>query len=156
MLVSAFLSAAALAQTVGNAIGYVQTVMLFVEPDSATLALVDSHDGSITDVQRKPLQSADRAHELATLIAGLDVPGTSLEGLFLVGCGVDIVPIKRVLERASRLPISAAEEPATALARGAALASANAPLFASSLSLWHMRRIPAPVRWTRTPFHPAT
>ena len=132
MLVSAFLSAAALAQTVGNAIGYVHTPMLFVEPDSVTLALVDSHDGSITDVQRKPLQSADRAHELATLIDGLDAPGTSLEGLFLVGCGVDIVPIKPVLERASRLPISAPEEPATALARGAALASANAPLFASS------------------------
>jgi hypothetical protein len=132
MLVSAFLSAAALAQTVGNAIGYIHTAMLFVEPDSATLALVDSHDGSITDVQRKPLRSADRAHELATLIAGLDAPGTSLEGLFLVGCGVDIVPIKPVLERASRLPISAPEEPATALARGAALASANAPLFASS------------------------
>ncbi len=132
MPVSAFLSAAALAQTVGNAIGYVHTAMLFVEPDSATLALVDSHDGSITDVQRKPLQSADRAHELATLIDGLDAPGTSLEGLFLVGCGVDIVPIKPVLERGSRLPISAPEEPATALARGAALASANAPLFASS------------------------
>jgi hypothetical protein len=132
MLVSAFLSAAALAQTVGNAIGYVQTAMLFVEPDSATLALVDSRDGSITDVQRKPLRSADRTHELATLIAGLDAPGTFLEGLFLVGCGVDIVPIKPVLERVTRLPISAPEEPATALARGAALASANAPLFASS------------------------
>jgi hypothetical protein len=132
MLVSAFLSAAALAQTVGHAIGYAQTAMLFVEPDSATLALVDSHDGSVTDVQRRPLQSADRARELATLIAGLDAPHTSLEGLFLVGCGVDIVPIKPVLERVSRLPISAPEEPATALARGAALASANAPLFASS------------------------
>jgi hypothetical protein len=132
MLVSAFLSAAALAQTVGNAIGYAQTAMLFVEPDSATLALVDSHDGCVTDVQRLPLQSADRARELATLIAGLDTPDTSLEGLFLVGCGVDIVPIKPVLERASRLPISVPEEPATALARGAALASANAPLFASS------------------------
>ena len=132
MLVSAFLSAAALAQTVGHAIGYTQTAMLFVEPDSATLALVDSHDGAVTDVHRLPLRSADRARELATLIAGLDAPDTSLEGLFLVGCGVDIVPIKPVLERASRLPISTPEEPATALARGAALASANAPLFASS------------------------
>jgi hypothetical protein len=132
MLVSAFLSAAALAQNVGHAIGYVQTAMLFVEPNSATLALVDSHDGAVTDVQRLPLRSADRARELATLIAGLDAPGTSLQGLFLVGCGVDIVPIKPVLERATRLPISAPEEPATALARGAALASANAPLFVSS------------------------
>ena len=132
MLVSAFLSGAALAQTVGQAMGYAQTTMLFVEPDSATLALVDSHDGSVTDVQRLPLRSADRACELAYLIGGLDATATSPEGLFLVGCGVDIVPIKPVLERASRLPISCPEEPATALARGAALASANVPLFASS------------------------
>ena len=50
MLVSAFLAAAALAQTVGNAIGYEYTAMLFVEPDTATLAVIDSADGSITDV----------------------------------------------------------------------------------------------------------
>ena len=38
MLVSAFLAAAALAQTVGNAIGYEYTAMLFIETDTATLA----------------------------------------------------------------------------------------------------------------------
>jgi hypothetical protein len=42
------------------------------------------------------------------------------------------VPIKPTLEAASYLPVSAPEEPDMALARGAALASANAPLFASS------------------------
>ena len=132
MLVSAFLAAAALAQTVGNAMDYEYIAMLFVEPSTATLALIDSADGSVTDVQRVPLRSTDRIAELASMIAGLDAPETHLEGLFVVGCGVDIVPIKPALEAVSRLPVSAPEEPDMALARGAALASANAPLFASS------------------------
>lgn len=132
MLVSAFLAAAALAQTVGNAMDYEYIAMLFVEPSTATLALIDSADGSVTDVQRLPLRSTDRIAELASMIAGLDAPETDLQGLFVVGCGVDIVPIKRALEAVSRLPVIAPEEPDMALARGAALASANAPLFASS------------------------
>jgi hypothetical protein len=132
MLVSAFLSAAALAQTVGHAIGYEYIAMLFVEPDTATLALVDSFDGSITDVDRRPLHSANLVPELVAMIAGFDAPDTYAEGLFIVGCDVDIAPIKPALEAASYLPVCAPEEPDMALARGAALASANAPLFASS------------------------
>jgi hypothetical protein len=132
MLVSAFLAAAALAQTVGNAIGYEYTAMLFVEPDTATLAIIDSADGSITDVRRRPLNGANPVPELAAMIAGLDAPESYAEGLFIVGCDVDIAPIKPALEVASYLPVSAPEEPDMALARGAALASANAPLFASS------------------------
>jgi hypothetical protein len=132
MLVSAFLAAAALAQTVGNAIGYEYTAMLFVEPDTATLAIIDSADGSITDVRRSPLNGANPVPELAAMIAGLDAPESYAEGLFIVGCDVDIARIKPALEVASYLPVSAPEEPDMALARGAALASANAPLFASS------------------------
>ncbi len=132
MLVSAFLAAAALAQTVGNAIGYRHIAMLFVEPDTATLAVVDSTDGSITDVRRRPLRGANPMPELAAMIAGLDPSQTYAEGLFIVGCDVDIAPLKPALEAASYLPVSAPEEPDMALARGAALASAGAPLFASS------------------------
>ncbi len=132
MLVSAFLAAAALAQTVGQAIGYKHIAMLFVEPDTATLAVVNSTDGSVTDVLRRPLRSAYLVPELVAMIAGLDGPKTPAEGLFIVGCDVDIAPIKPTLEAASYLPVSAPEEPDMALARGAALASANAPLFASS------------------------
>jgi len=132
MLVSAFLAAAALAQTVGDAIGYEYIAMLFVEPDTATLAIVDAVDGSITDVHRRSLRSANPVPELAAMIAGLDAPESYAEGLFIVGCNVDIAPIKPALEAASYLPVCAPEEPDMALARGAALASANAPLFASS------------------------
>ncbi len=135
MLVSAFLAAAALAHTVGSAIGYQHTAMLFVEPDTATLAVVDSADGSITDVYRRVLPGgfgADTVTQLIGMIVGVHALPSRPGGVFVVGSGVDIAPIKPRLEAATSLTVSAPEEPETAMARGAALASANAPLFASS------------------------
>ncbi|MGO8966954.1 DUF7159 family protein [Mycobacterium sp.] len=133
MLVSSFLAAAALAQVVGSSVGYAQTGLLFVEPDTATLAVVNTADGSITDVHRQPLTpGSDPVAELAALASGAEALETRPDGLFLVGSGVDIVPLKSQVEAATALIVSAPEEPETALARGAALASANAPLFSSS------------------------
>jgi hypothetical protein len=136
MLVSPLLAAAALTQTVGHAMQYEFTALLFVERESATLAVVDSTDGSIVDLQRQHMDcaghSAEAVSELAAMVAALDGRGSRPDGVFVVGCGVDIVPIKRQLEAMVSSPVSACEEPDMALARGAALASANAPLFASS------------------------
>jgi hypothetical protein len=136
MLVSPLLAAAALTQTVGQAMDYEYTALLFVEPGSATLAVVDSADGSIVDLHRQHVHCAGRSAEavakLAAMVAALDQRQARPDGVFVVGCGVDIVPIKRPLEAMVSIPVSASEEPDMALARGAALASANAPLFASS------------------------
>jgi hypothetical protein len=134
MLVSSFLAAAALAQVVGSSVGHAQTGLLFVEPDTATLAVVNTSDGSITDVHRQPLTPGrDTVAELAALASGAASLDTRPDGLFLVGSGgVDIAALKPQLEAATGLIVSAPEEPETALARGAALASANAPLFTSS------------------------
>jgi hypothetical protein len=135
MLVSAFLAAAALAHSVGNAIGYQHTAMLFVEPDTATLAVVDSADGSITDVYRRALRGepgADAVTQLVGMVVGVHALPSRPGGVFLVGSNVDVAPIKPRLQAATRLTVIAPEEPEMALARGAALASANAPLFASS------------------------
>ncbi|OBF11026.1 hypothetical protein A5730_06065, partial [Mycobacterium sp. ACS4054] len=134
MLVSPLLAAAALAQTFGAALDYARIAMLFVEPAAATLAVVDVADGSIVDLHRQQLAAPQRsiAAELAAMITGLTERGTRADGVFLVGCGTDIVPVKPALEAASPLEVTAPEEPEMALARGAALASANAPLFASS------------------------
>ena len=133
MLVSSFLAAAALAQVVGNSVGYAQTGLLFVEPDTATLAVVNTADGSITDVHRQPLPpGSDPIAELSAMASGAEALETRPDGLFVVGSGVDIAPIKAQLEAATALTVNAPEEPETALARGAALASANAPLFSSS------------------------
>jgi hypothetical protein len=136
MLVSAFLAATALTQSVGGAMGYERTAVLFVEPDTATLAIVETSDGSIADVRQ------ESTAELTKLVAGLDELPTRPGGLFLVGCGVDIATIKPLLEEATSLTVSAPEEPETALARGAALASANAPLFASSTAALAYERDP--------------
>ncbi|HEY3995030.1 MAG TPA: hypothetical protein VGM40_03625 [Mycobacterium sp.] len=137
MLVAPLLAAAALAQTVGSALDYEHIAMLFVEPESATLAVVDVGDGSIVDLHRHRVAAPGapqevRAAELATMVAGLDARGSWADGVFLVGCGTDIVGLKPALEAATPLQVTAPEEPDMALARGAALASANAPLFSSS------------------------
>jgi hypothetical protein len=131
MLVSAFMAAAALAQTVGNTVGDHHTALLFLERDTATLAVVDSADGAISDVH-KELIPGDSVAELAGMLAGLEELETQPQSVFIVGTGVDVAAIKPQLETLTALPVTAAEEPETALAWGAALASANAPLFASS------------------------
>ena len=142
MLVSPLLAAAALTQTVGFSLGYEHIAMLFVEPASATLAVIDVADGSIVDLHRQSVEvrqgASQRACEgaiaaqLATMLAGLDARRSRADGVLLIGCGTDIVSIKPALEAVTSLDVSAPEEPDMALARGAALASANAPLFASS------------------------
>jgi hypothetical protein len=136
MLVAPLLAAAALTQTVGQAMDYEYTALLFVEPEAATLAVVESTDGSIVDLHRQHVHcaghSVEAVAELAAMVAALDGRQARPDGVFVVGCGVDIVPIKRQLDAMVSGPVSASEEPDMALARGAALASANAPLFASS------------------------
>uniref|UniRef100_UPI0023E017B7 DUF7159 family protein n=1 Tax=Mycolicibacter minnesotensis TaxID=1118379 RepID=UPI0023E017B7 len=144
MLVSAFLAAAALAQTVGGSVGYEHTALMFIEPDGATLAVVDSSDGSIADVQRVALPSDDAAAmgALTRLAAAAGRLSPRPDGLFVVGSGVNVGMVKPELDAASAIPVSVPEEPETALARGAALASAHAPLFDSSTSALAWARDP--------------
>jgi hypothetical protein len=131
MLVSAFLAAAALAQAHGSIIGYAYTGLLFIEPDCATLAVVDSTDGSVADLRRASLpdDDADAVAELTALAADAGRLQPPPQGLFVVGSnGVDVGMIKAELDAATPLTVSAPTEPESALARGAALASAHAPL----------------------------
>jgi hypothetical protein len=131
MLVSAFLAAAALAQSFGTTIGYAHTGLLFIEPECATVAVVDSTNGSITDVRKAALPADDTAAvaQLTALAADVSSLKPSPQGLFVVGSdGVDVGLIKAELEAATPLTVSAPTEPGSALARGAALASAHAPL----------------------------
>ncbi|EUA24850.1 hypothetical protein I552_3444 [Mycobacterium xenopi 3993] len=145
MLVSAFLSAAALTQSVGNAVGYNQTALLFVEPDTATLAVVDTADGSITEMQRRPLSADDTeaVQQLSEMAAAAEALDSRPQGLFVVGSDVDVVMIKPQLEAATTLVVNAPDEPDMALARGAALASAHAPLFESSTAAQAYAQVPA-------------
>src|ERR1700722_10545241 len=109
MLVSAFLAAAALAQSVGNETNYAQTALLFIEPETATLALVDTADGSIADVHRQALPEDDDAAvaELATLGSSAESLDPHPAAVFIVGSGIDIPLIKPALEAATTLPVTA-------------------------------------------------
>ena len=130
MLVSAFVAAASLAQSVGSATNCARTALLFVEPTVATLAVVDTADGAIADAHRQVLPRNDDAAlvRLAAMVSKADSMKARPDGVFLVGSGVDIPAIKPTLEAATRLSVTTPEEPEMALARGAALASANAQL----------------------------
>ncbi|OBH94272.1 hypothetical protein A5678_04385 [Mycobacterium sp. E2733] len=134
MLVSAVMAAAALAQAAGSATNCARTALLLVEPNTATMAVVDTADGSVADVRRRPLPSSDEAAlaELAAMASGAESMKARPDGLFLVGSDVDIPYIKPALEAATSLSVTTPEEPEMALARGASLAAANAQLGAPS------------------------
>jgi putative ABC transport system ATP-binding protein len=134
MLVSALSAAAALARAFGSAAHYAHTALLYVEPNSATLAVVYTPDGSVVDLRQRSLPEDDDAAVagLVEMVKGAAEMESRPEGVFVVGSGVDIPLIKPALETAASLPVSAPEEPQRALAHGAALVSANAPLFGST------------------------
>src|SRR6201996_4872052 len=92
LLVSAFLAAAALTQSMGSATGYARAALLYIEPDSATLAVVDTADGSITDVHRELLPDDDdeAVAKLVGLVSTVEALEEHPEGLLVVGSGVDV------------------------------------------------------------------
>ncbi|OBK93870.1 hypothetical protein [Mycobacterium sp. 1165178.9] len=130
MLVSAVMAAAALAQAMGSATNWARTALLLVEPASATLAVVDSADGTVTDLHRHPLPGSDDAAlaKLTSMVSSAESMRARPDGVFLVGSDVDIPSIKPTLEAATALSVTTPEEPEMALARGASLAAANANL----------------------------
>lgn len=130
MLVSAVMAAAALAQAMGSATNWARTALLLVEPTSATLAVVDTSNGTVTDVHRRPLPGRDDVAlaKLTAMVSGAESMRARPDGLLLVGSDVDIPLIKPTLEAATSLSVTTPEEPEMALARGASLAAANARL----------------------------
>jgi hypothetical protein len=132
LLVSELHAAAALAQAVGRAVGYDKTALMFVERDTATLAVVETADGSVVKVLSQGLHSADTVAVLAEMVTSLQAEKSMPQGMFVVGSNVDVTAVKAHLKDLVSVPVIAPEEPQLALARGAALASANAPRFDAS------------------------
>lgn len=129
MLVSEGHAAAALAQAVGRAVGYDTTALLFIDRDAATLSVVKTDDGSVVKVLAQSLHSTDAMAVLSDMAAAVEASDSAPQGMFVLGAGVDVASVKAHLEPLVSLPVSAPDEPEMALARGAALASANAPAF---------------------------
>ncbi|HET6732436.1 DUF7159 family protein [Mycobacterium sp.] len=129
MLVSDGHAAAALAQAVGRTVGCDTTALLFIDRDTATLSVVQTDDGSVVKVLSRTLHSNDAMAVLTDMAAAVDAQDSPPQAMFVVGSGVDVSSVKAHLQHLISLPVSAPEEPELALARGAALASANAPAF---------------------------
>jgi hypothetical protein len=129
MLVSDGHAAAAVAQAVGRTVGYDTTALLFIDRDTATLSVVQTDDGSVVKVLSRTLHSDDAMAVLTEMAAAVDAQDSPPQGMFVIGSGVDVGSVKAHLENLLSLPVSAPDEPELALARGAALASANAPAF---------------------------
>ena len=132
MLVSELYAAAALAQAVGRAVDYEQTALVFVERDTATLAVVETTDGSVMKLLSQSLHGANAIAVLTDMVAKLEAQKALPEGIFVVGSGADVTSIKSSLQDMLSVPVVAPLEPQLAMPRGAALASANAPRFDTS------------------------
>lgn len=131
-LVSELHAAGALAQAVGQAVGYDRTALMFLERDTATVSVVETATGAIVKVQTESLHAQDAVAELQRMIAGLQVIDEPPQGLFVLGSGVDVAAVKSQLSLGTTLPVHVPDDAELALARGAALASATAPRYEAS------------------------
>lgn len=128
MMVSELHAAGSLAQAAGQAVGYSSTGLLFVDRDTATMSVVDP-DGSISKVLSRSLHSTDAMAVLGDMAAAVASADSSPQGMFVVGAGVDVTAVQAHLAELLDIPVNAPGDADLALARGAALASANAPMF---------------------------
>ena len=132
VLVSELHAASALAQAIGQTVGSQDTALLFVERDTATLAVVRTADGTVIRVISRSLPAVDPVTELQGMVAGLDAGDEPAQAVFMVGSGVDIAALEPHIAAATDLPVHAPADGDLALARGAALAAASTPRYEAS------------------------
>ena len=126
VLISEQSAAGALAQTIGCALGYDTTAVLLVKFDTAMLSIVNSADGSITDGLTHNFDGAKLIDVLPDIVTSLETNDPHPQGVVIVGSCVEIGAVKSRLESLVAVPVIVPEEPDLGLARGAALAAANA------------------------------
>ena len=129
VLVSQLHAASALAQGIGQALGCDRTALMFLERDTATLAVVRAADGAVVRVESRSLHADDAVAGLQRMVAGLERLAQPPQAVFMVGSGIDVAKLKPKIAAGTTLTVHAPEDGALALARGAALAAANAPRF---------------------------
>jgi len=117
----------ALARGIGHAVGYEQTVVCLLEPETVVVSMVDTHDGAVQTVSHH--EHDTDAELIDWLIRVFDVNDWRPECLIVVGPDADLAALVKQLEAALDLPVFAPPEAELALARGAALASAHNPEF---------------------------
>ncbi len=115
----------ALARGIGRAVGYEQTAVCLLEPETVVVSIVDTHDGAVQTVSHH--EHDTDAGLIDWLIRVFDVNDWRPECLIVVGPDADLASLTKQLEAALDLPVFAPPEADLALARGAALASAHNP-----------------------------
>lgn len=126
VLVSELHAASALAQAIGQTMDCDRTALVFLEGDTATLAVVQTADGAVVKVQ-----SRDSA-AVPEMIAGLEALDAPPAAVFVMGSGLgdaDTEAIRSQIAGRTILPVHAPQDADLALARGAALAGAHTPRF---------------------------
>lgn len=114
----------ALARSLNAAADVESTAVLSIEPESATLAIVESSGGDVVKTVTRTLGGIDPGDGVTKLAAALDDPSTRTGDLFVVSAGVDVDDVKSYLDASLPMAVHAPAEPELALARGAALSAA--------------------------------
>ena len=113
----------ALARGIAEVLGYPTTAVCVVEPESVISLIVNTSDGAVQTAFNHAIDSDDALISwLSTIFARAD---WAPEALVVVGSAGHLEPILDRLEDALSVPVFAPEEAKLALARGAALASAQ-------------------------------
>lgn len=118
-------AADALAAGIAERAGYDDVAVCLVEPDAAVVALV-TLDGVTVDRIARPLDGDDAVELPSSVIAQLDLDEWQPEAIFVVGSADDLELVMSSLAALTDSPVISAAEADLALARGAALASAQA------------------------------
>ena len=117
----------ALARGIGRAVGYRQTALCLLEPESVVVSMVDTDDEAVHSVAYD--QDATNRGLISWLSGVFDVNDRHPECLIIVGPDAGLTALAKQLEQALGIPVFAPPEAELALARGAALASAQVPEF---------------------------
>lgn len=113
----------ALARGIADVLGYDTTAVCVIEPESVISLIVNTSDGAVQTAFNHSVDSDDALISwLSTVFIRAD---WAPEALVVVGSAGDLDPLLHRLEDALAVPVFAPEEAKLALARGAALASAQ-------------------------------
>jgi hypothetical protein len=113
----------ALARGIADVLGYATTAVCVIEPESVISLIVNTSDGAVQTAFNHSVDSDEALISwLSTVFTRAD---WAPEALVVVGSAGDLDPVLHRLEDALSVPVYAPEEAKLALARGAALASAQ-------------------------------
>ena len=104
-------AAGALAQNVGRALGFDTTAVMVMGPETATLSVVDSDDGSIVEACMCTMNGEDGADILPAMAATLETTNPKPGSVFVVGSRSAVCSVKSSLERLIPQPVIVPEEP---------------------------------------------